>query len=464
MPDGAPPNVASAILADVEPGILPGGSAPDSPGGSPVLPPRHPSSPKFAQVFEHSSLKIGEQGLTQSHFDALVRYNERHGCTLFSVGHRRLHFGSYVGVLQVGSLTIEILPKADKSNADDPQTKAKWQRALLDMLRQSGLLDVESAPAANLHLRRSPLIDLYLESFVTEVERLAHAGLVKKYRLHEANLNKLKGRILFSQHVRRNLLHRERLYTAHQTYDADNLFNRILKVALGIVERLAVRPAITARASALSLAFESVSDARITADTFARLRLDRNTQRYHAALQLARLIILNYSPDLRGGREHVLAILFDMNRLFERYILVQLRRTQAKHPIPNLTIEGQRSARFWGSKHIRPDIVITVGTGASPERIILDTKWKVPKDDRPSDEDLKQMYAYNLHLGAARSILLYPRADAAQTEIAEPFALGASPLAAHHHTCATHFTGLFEGDTLRKDVGISLLMHLLQPL
>ncbi len=29
-------------------------------------------------------------------------------------------------------------------------------------------------------------------------------------------------------------------------------------------------------------------------------------------------------------------------------------------------------------------------------KCIIDTKWKVPKDDKPADPDLKQMYAYNL--------------------------------------------------------------------
>jgi len=41
--------------------------------------------PKTARVFEHDTLRIGEQGLTPSHFDALVRYNDRHGCTFFSM-------------------------------------------------------------------------------------------------------------------------------------------------------------------------------------------------------------------------------------------------------------------------------------------------------------------------------------------------------------------------------------------
>jgi 5-methylcytosine-specific restriction enzyme subunit McrC len=414
--------------------------------------------PRVAQVFEHGTLAIGEQGLTPRHFEALVRYNERQDCTLFRVGHERLHFDSYVGVIQVGQFAIEILPKAENGNAD----KGKWQRALLQMLRQSGLIEVEAAPEAQLHLRRSSLMELYLITFLSEVERLSHAGLVKKYRLSQGNLHKLKGRILFRQQISRNLLHRERMFTAHQTYDADNPYNRVLKCALNIVEKVA-RPSVSARASAAALNFETVSDARVTAEMFERLTVDRSTERYRKAIQLARLIILNYSPDLRNGREHVIAILFDMNRLFERFILVHLRRTQDRIGRNDLRISGQVSEPFWASRSIRPDVVVDLLK--TQRRIILDTKWKIPREDQPADEDLKQMYAYNLHFGARHSLLVYPRAQSAQMEIRNRYARSASLPEDHQHSCSTCFIELFDTDQkLRTDFGDRLLAHALSAL
>jgi 5-methylcytosine-specific restriction enzyme subunit McrC len=72
-------------------------------------------------------------------------------------------------------------------------------------------------------------------------------------------------------------------------------------------------------------------------------------------------------------------------------------------------VKGQTSTIFWKTdkgerKYLRPDILIeTNGT-----TYILDTKWKVPKDNMPSDEDLRQMFAYNkMHL-AKHSLLVYP--------------------------------------------------------
>jgi 5-methylcytosine-specific restriction enzyme subunit McrC len=411
--------------------------------------------PKTVQVFEHGTLAVGDRGFTEGQFAALVKYNERHGCVFFNVGHRRLHFSSYVGVVQVGGLAIEILPKLDNDPSPD---KGKWQRALLQMLRQSGLLAIEAAPEADLHLRKSPLMDVYLDAFLGEVDRLTHGGLVKRYRLTEGNLHKLKGRIKFPQHIRRNALHQERIFTAHETYDRDNPFNRILKCALAIVQRLAVRQSLTSRAAASLLWFEQVADARITTQTFDRLPFGRNTESYRRAIQLARLIILNYSPDLRGGREHVFAILFDMNELFERFIFVHLRRAQAAYADHRLNITGQASKRFWSSKTLRPDILADFTKAATTARIVLDTKWKVPSDGQPADDDLKQMYAYNLHFGGSRSILVYPSAGPHQVPTDQPYAHSASLPTGHTHNCATFYINLFDAENrLRKDIGNALI-------
>ena len=73
---------------------------------------------KFIQVFEYQKLRYDESGdFRKHHFDAMVKFNELHQ-TNHDI-HQGIRFGSYVGVIQIGGLTIEILPKADKNeNAD----------------------------------------------------------------------------------------------------------------------------------------------------------------------------------------------------------------------------------------------------------------------------------------------------------------------------------------------------------
>ena len=48
-------------------------------------------------------------------------------------------------------------------------------------------------------------------------------------------------------------------------------------------------------------------------------------------------------------------------------------------------------------KDIRPDIIAQIDTGSNCERVVMDTKWKIPGDGKPGDADLQQMHAYNVH-------------------------------------------------------------------
>jgi len=415
----------------------------------------------FLQVFEHSTLAVGG-AFKETHFARLVQYNERHGNQFFTVGLNRIHFRNYVGVIQVGNLTVEILPKADR-NADSPDEKRKWQGALIDMIRQSGFVRLSTLSDARLRLRSSSLLDIFFESFLAEVHTLLHQGLVRKYRHTTGNLTTLKGRILFPQHIARNLVHRERFFTEHQFYDRNNPFNQILRVALDVITRIGVNPHLSTFARGLSLSFQDIDAACVTERTFMRLSYSRNTERYRRAIQLARLIILNFSPDMRSGREDVLAILFDMNVLFERYIISQLKRAAMRMPGIPIAFKAQASRRYWATdkiqKYIRPDIIAEIGTGEQCERVVLDTKWKMPRDGKPSDSDLHQMHVYNSQFGTERSYLIYPQYAQLQN-IRGRFACSQAPHFMHEHTCEMIFADLFQDGHLRNNLGETLIRQI----
>ena len=109
--------------------------------------------------------------------------------------------------MQVGKLTIEVLPKADK---DDNTTK--WQNILIGMLRAIGMFKVYAPSSSSLKIKNNSILDLYFELFVKEIEYLINKGLIKKYRKTESNQFALKGSIKFAKHLQKNLVHQERFY------------------------------------------------------------------------------------------------------------------------------------------------------------------------------------------------------------------------------------------------------------
>ncbi|SFN41963.1 5-methylcytosine-specific restriction enzyme subunit McrC [Algoriella xinjiangensis] len=356
------------------------------------------SRKNFIQVFEFQKLRFDESNeFNRSHFDAMVLFNEKNQNKYFTVIHKGVQFNNYVGVIQIGGLTIEILPKADKESTPD---KKLWQSVLLNMLNTCKHIEVDSVSETSLNKKYNSILDIYYEMFLNEVEYLIKIGLIKKYRRIENNENALKGKLLFSKNIQHNLIHKEKFYCENQVYDKDHLIHQIIYRGLIILKKL-ISDSLADKLNRIICEFEDIKVININATHFEKLILNRKNDSYRKAIDIAKMIILNYSPNLNVGNDNMIALLFDMNKLWEEYIF----RVLSKHKPIDFSISYQNSDKFWESKSIRPDIVIS----DSKTNYIIDTKWKIIEANNPSDNDLKQMFVYNLHWKSSKSILLYPK-------------------------------------------------------
>ena len=194
------------------------------------------SKKNFIQVFEYQKLKYDEnQDFKKHHFDAMVLFNEKNQNKYYTIVHKGVLFNSYVGVIQIGGLTIEILPKADNSNNPD---KGTWQKVLLNMLKVCKHIQVDNVSETNLNKKYNSILEVYFEMYLNELESLIKKGLIKKYRRIQSNQNALKGKLVFSQNIQKNLIHKERFYCEHQLYDKDHLIHQILYRGLLILKDL----------------------------------------------------------------------------------------------------------------------------------------------------------------------------------------------------------------------------------
>lgn len=360
---------------------------------------------KFIQVFEYQKLRYDDsEDFRKHHFDAMVKFNELHQNKYFTIIHQGIRFGSYVGVIQIGGLTIEVLPKADNNENTD---KNLWQNVLLNMLKVCKKIQVESISETQLKKRYHSILDVYFELYLNEIERLIKKGLIKKYRKNQSNQNALKGKLLFSQNIQHNLVHKEHFYCEHQIYDKNHLLHQILYKGL-LVLKTFVNDSLKDKLNRLLFEFQDIENINIQKKHFDKIIIDRKNNDYQKAIDIAKIIILNYSPSLNYGNEHLLTLLFDMNVLWEEYIF----RILQKHKTDEIEVSFQNSDKFWENKHIRPDIVIKT----KDETFVIDTKWKIIEANNPSDDDLKQMFVYNLHWKAEKTLLLYPKTNQNDSE------------------------------------------------
>lgn len=399
---------------------------------------------KRIEVFEHQTVRAGEPvravgggeaRLTEEEIEALVRFNDANGGHFFRVGHQRITTTQYVGYVEVGALCMEILPKADRGGARS-QSGRPWRYGLLEMLKVAAGVRLQTPADANQSTDRSSLVELVALRFVDEVERLLRQGLAKGYRDEEANGALFRGRLLVSHHLRENLARADRFFVRYSIYDHSILVNRVLNEALDALGDVTLSSGVSARIHTCRATFPETARLRVTPNVFERLHLGRTTVRYAHALTLARMILEYRMPQLRSGRAPVFALLFDMNLLWERYIAAIFRRAANR----DLLISTQESCGFWKpqgqpGRRVRPDVVVR-SRSSGEVLLVADTKWKVPPDGVPGDDDLKQMFVYNELFAAPRAVLVYPGVGSSAP-------CGGS-YARREHGCDAVCLGLFE--------------------
>ncbi len=372
------------------------------------------NSKKHIVVFEHESIRFdkGTERISEEQFNALGKYYGENGVPYFDLCYNGVRFNEHVGVIQIGNTLIEVLPKADKKLHTSEQEK-KWRNILIDMLRSVDGFEIKAPSQSDLKIKPNTILDLYFEMFIKEVEYLLHSGLIKKYRKKEGNISALKGTLQFAQHLQKNLTHQERFYVDFTTYDTEHKLHFILYKTIRLLKQINTSAVLQSRLGALLLIFPEMPDIKVSSSTFDRLEFNRKTQSYKKGIEIARLILLHYHPDVSKGRNYVLALMFDMNNLWEQFIYVTLRKNNKS----GISVTAQTSKYFWKPEKgyrskIRPDILVKKD---NKNFAVLDTKWKNLNGSNPSPDDLRQMYVYHEYYGAKRVALIYPGADSSKT-------------------------------------------------
>lgn len=412
---------------------------------------------RLIQVFEHDKLTSkslcskGEE-LGDKIIDKLWQYNDSNKNIYFEAIRHGVKFKNYVGVIQIGGTTIEILPKADKLNTNSIDEKDIWHKVLLKMLAQCKKIKVNAVSEASLRKKYQSLLDFYFELFLSEVNLLLQQGLIKKYNKKSGNVLALKGRLDFAKNIQQNVIRQERFHTTHQIYDYNHIVNQILYKALIVLKSISNNTYLIDGVNRLIANFPEINEIEINKHHFDKVISNRKTEPYNEALKIAKMIILNYSPDIKGGDENMLALLFDMNKLWEEYIYRMLLKVDDS----SILVSFQNRDKFWENKIIKPDIVITkteiINNEKKESKYIIDTKWKVKEYAELDDNDLKQMYVYNMYWESERSMLLYPTTKELNTEFGK-FYKGRI----EENKCKLGFVKVMKGNVLNLNIGSEIL-------
>lgn len=369
---------------------------------------------RVIQVVEHHELKIGATASDGSVFGKadlqsisawvqVLKTNknkaERQKYSAIELKPNAVKFKSYVGVIVTGNLQIEVLPKIDQS----PENNGYWQQILIEMLLFTGEIEPRFFNEGSLNIFPGAILEIYFHLFLRETERILQFGLIKKYQ----QKNELSGVLRGKWHIEEQLQSRpESHYLFHISagnFTAEHPANLILGKALHLISILPLSSVLRDKARQQLRYFPDNKQLNVTEVLFQRLAADRQTQRYEKAINYARLILLNYYPNIDKGRNDVFALLFNMNTLWEKFIIRSL-----KSALPDgKAFKPTTRDCYWQAdsdvsvlKH-NPDLFIY----DKETLYIADAKWK---QSPVAHTDVRQLYIYTRFYGSDNGFMIYP--------------------------------------------------------
>ena len=320
---------------------------------------------------------------------------------------------NYVGLIQMeNGCQVEVLPKISfgKDDKDNEQTK----RIFLKMLRSMKEFPSKVFNGASLNVDRMNLYEIFINMYLQEVRQLVKHGIKSSYVAQEDTLRFYKGKLMVSEHIKRNLAHKERFYVAFDEYQVNRAENRLVKSTLLKLQKLSGSAENMKEIRQLLTAFEMVEPAMNYQKEFSKVTIDRNTKDYERLIRWSKVFLMNKSFTAFSGDTSFRALLFPMEKVFEAYVAKYMKKifrpegwevsTQDKGHYLFNTPRNQFA--------LRPDIVITKGD----RTIIMDTKWKSLVNNEKanygiSQGDMYQMYAYSKKYDTPEIWLLYPVND-----------------------------------------------------
>ena len=218
----------------------------------------------------------------------------------------------------------------------------------------------------------------------------------------------IKGRIIFSQQLRRNVLAPTRFFCRFSKYIADYDLNQFFKTCLIEMERMSRDNQNKIEIEYLLPFFDEIT--HVEPDVALGLGIEFNSVNSRAidAYTYGRMFLESIHTTMNSGATQVYTMLFNMDQLYELFVyrvasIVYGNRITYQKMGNHLVVRNSDGKRFVS---LRPDLTFRI---SEHEQWIIDTKWKMP-GRFAKESDVYQMNAYSTGIKNIRKvILLYPR-------------------------------------------------------
>lgn len=330
-----------------------------------------------------------------------ILYKQKQDCKCVEIvqkaDSKTLLSNYYIGAdwLVKNELAIYIEPKINEETQ-----KTDYLKMLFSCLKHSDVLSYTKdlyeikfdEPCIEIEHKKDLITPLLLFQFLQLLKVIVRKGLKKSYYKVEQNLNcRVKGKVLVSQTIKKNILNNKQTKTICQFYEfgANSIENRILKRTLLFTQKyLSVYPDYYERLSDTinycRPAFEEI-DENIDLRELKNVKHNSFFKEYKDTLHISSLILKRFGyniKEIEKKQEKVKVPPFwiDMSKLFELYVLGKLK-DKYRNDI-KFQIKGTYG---------RPDFLLV----SENAQMIIDTKYKRKyQSDKYVADDIRQLSGY----------------------------------------------------------------------
>lgn len=366
---------------------------------------------RTVSLFEHEAASVGKTGadkqFTIPEITLLDKAQKSQGVDAFRwISRTQIKATQYVGMVASGDIRLEILPKIDGLG------KGQTRHSLMRMIATAWEVPVWDGAVAEHDYQSSDLLELLIRLFARKLLQQIRSGLHRAYRGQESDLSRLRGKLNITRQFTRLAAQPQMLACRYEEFTSDNPLNRLLLCAVTFLMRRSMRSETQRLLSEIRSHFEDIADVSVAVALDQKVTLDRTNQRWGLSATLARLFLSSSYQTVHGDAQQGIALLFDMNVLFEAFMAALIRR--ACIPL-GYKVHVQGPQRCLARTHAdrsafqtKPDLTLELDGVVT----IIDTKWKRLDPTQPyfdvAQADAYQMHGYAHVYGSQAAILLYP--------------------------------------------------------
>ena len=358
------------------------------------------------KVLEHQKIHIRKNRdlnkLQISYSDAeIIKAVDQKNGFIFKWGNDYVIPQQWVGLISCKDFSIEIFPKISDINEVE-----KSCEILYKMLEVVYDVPIKNGINAKAKLIQNGLIEIFITNYIEYVKKYIQSGPILDYKKNIKNLKAVKGNIIFSAQINHNAINLTKFMCKYSKMDMDNKYNQIIKLTLVKMKNLSKNNMNKKMIQELLQVFDSVK-LNINLN-YKNIYVDKTHYRLKDIITLSQLFLDNYSASLTYGNYNIVSLLFDMNKLFEKYIYTQLKKIYKQNICYQYSKEFLLKDIKTGIKkvNLKPDMYLKLENF----NIVIDTKWKRIDNTTIKESDAYQMNAYLSVLNNTKKcIVIYPQ-------------------------------------------------------